>query len=262
MESNEVKKFWDKNAEAWTQLSRAGYDTYRNYLNTPAFFALLPEVAGKKGLDLGCGEGYNTRLLAEHGAKVIGLDISTVFVQQAKSFQSDGSLIPEYLIGNAQELPLADASFDFVTGFMSFMDIPDTEMLLSEVWRALKPGGFLQFSISHPCFDLPRRKNLRDTEGRTYAFELGGYFQHGDGKVAEWLFSAAPQEAVESFSKFQTPNFNHPLSYWLNTLIQTGFVLEAFSEPMPDDQTVLEQPNIQDAQVIAYFLIIRARKPS
>jgi hypothetical protein len=52
------------------------------------------------------------------------------------------------------------------------------------------------------------------------------------------------------------------LSYWLNTLIQTGFVLEAFAEPRPDDQTVLEQPNIQDAQVIAYFLIIRARKPA
>ena len=262
MESEEVRKYWDRNAKAWTQLSRAGYDTYRNYLNTPAFFALLPEIAGKKGLDIGCGEGYNTRLMAERDAKVIGLDISTVFVQQAKSFQSEGSLIPEYLIGNAQELPFADVSFDFVTGFMSFMDIPDTETLLSEVWRALKPGGFLQFSISHPCFDLPLRKNLRDTEGRTYAFEMGGYFERDRGKVAEWLFSAAPPEAVEGLSKFQTPNFNHPLSYWLNTLIQTGFVLEAFAEPMPDDQTVLEQPNIQDAQVIAYFLIIGARKPA
>ena len=262
MESDEVRKYWERNAKAWTQLSRAGYDTYRNYLNTPAFFALLPEIAGKKGLDIGCGEGYNTRLMAERDAKVIGLDISTVFVQQAKSFQSEGSLIPEYLIGNAQELPFADACFDFVTGFMSFMDIPDTETLLSEVWRTLKPGGFLQFSISHPCFDLPRRKNLRDAEGRTYAFELGGYFERDRGKVAEWLFSAAPPEAVEGLSKFKTPNFNHPLSYWLNTLIQTGFVLEAFSEPMPDDQTVLEQPNIQDAQVIAYFLITRARKPA
>ena len=262
MESEEVRKYWDRNAKAWTQLSRAGYDTYRNYLNTPAFFVLLPDVAGKRGLDIGCGEGYNTRLLAEHGAKVIGLDMSSVFVQQAKSFQSRSSLNPEYLIGNAQELPFADACFDFVTGFMSFMDIPDTETLLSEVWRTLKPGGFLQFSISHPCFDLPRRKNLRDAEGRTYAFELGGYFERDRGKVAEWLFSAAPPEAVEGLSKFKTPNFNHPLSYWLNTLIQTGFVLEAFSEPMPDDQTVLEQPNIQDAQVIAYFLITRARKPA
>ena len=262
MEAEEVRKHWNRNAEAWTQLSRAGYDTYRNYLNTPAFFELLPEVDGLKGLDLGCGEGYNTRLLAEHGANVIGLDISSVFVRHAKTFQAQSCHIPEYLIGNAQELPFADACFDFITGFMSFMDIPDTAALLGEVWRALKTGGFLQFSISHPCFDLPLRKNLRDAEGRTYAFEIGGYFQHAEGNVAEWLFSAAPPEAVESMRKFQTPNFNHSLSYWLNTLIQTGFVLEAFAEPRPDDQTVLEQPNIQDAQVIAYFLIIRARKPA
>jgi ubiquinone/menaquinone biosynthesis C-methylase UbiE len=176
MESEEVRKHWNRNAEAWTQLSRAGYDTYRNYLNTPAFFELLPEVDGLKGLDLGCGEGYNTRLLAEHGANVIGLDISSVFVRHAKTFQAQSCHIPEYLIGNAQELPFADACFDFITGFMSFMDIPDTAALLGEVWRALKPGGFLQFSISHPCFDLPLRKNLRDAEGRTYAFELGAIF--------------------------------------------------------------------------------------
>ena len=202
MEAEEVRKHWNRNAEAWTQLSRAGYDTYRNYLNTPAFFELLPEVDGLKGLDLGCGEGYNTRLLAEHGANVIGLDISSVFVRHAKTFQAQSCHIPEYLIGNAQELPFADACFDFVTGFMSFMDIPDTAALLEEVWRALKPGGFLQFSISHPCFDLPLRKNLRDAEGRTYAFEIGGYFQHAEGNVAEWLFSAAPPEAVESMRKF------------------------------------------------------------
>ena len=168
MESDEVRKYWERNAKAWTQLSRAGYDTYRNYLNTPAF-CIVARSCRQRGLDIGCGEGYNTRLLAEHGASVIGLDMSSVFVQQAKSFQSRSSLNPEYLIGNAEELPFADACFDFVTGFMSFMDIPDTETLLSEVWRALKPGGFLQFSISHPCFDLPLRKNLRDAEGRTYA---------------------------------------------------------------------------------------------
>jgi len=141
-------------------------------------------------------------LLAEQGAKVIGLDISSVFVRHAKTFQSQSCHIPEYLIGNAQELPFADATFDFIPGFMSFMDIPDTAALLGEVWRALKPGGFLQFSISHPCFDLPLRKNLRDVEGRTYAFEIGGYFQHAEGNVAEWLFSAAPPEAVESMRKF------------------------------------------------------------
>jgi trans-aconitate methyltransferase len=41
-----------------------GHDIYRDHLNTPAFFAMLPDVEGLAGLDIGCGEGHNTRLLA------------------------------------------------------------------------------------------------------------------------------------------------------------------------------------------------------
>jgi hypothetical protein len=44
-------------------------------------------------------------------------------------------------------------------------------------------------------------------------------------------------------------------------LIETGFILEHIEEPCPDDETVLQCPNIQDAQVVAYFLHIRARRP-
>ena len=44
MNHKEVGRYWDKNAEVWTRLSRAGYDVYRDYLNTPAFFKMLPDV--------------------------------------------------------------------------------------------------------------------------------------------------------------------------------------------------------------------------
>ena len=43
-------------------------------------------------------------------------------------------------------------SFDFVTSFMALMDMPDQGRVLREIARVLKPGGFLQFSILHPCF--------------------------------------------------------------------------------------------------------------
>jgi hypothetical protein len=47
MAHEEVGRFWNGNAEAWTKLARAGFDVYRDYLNTPAFFELLPDVAGR-----------------------------------------------------------------------------------------------------------------------------------------------------------------------------------------------------------------------
>ena len=44
MDHEDVGRFWSANAEAWTRLSRAGYDIYRDAFNTPAFFDLLPDV--------------------------------------------------------------------------------------------------------------------------------------------------------------------------------------------------------------------------
>ena len=84
MDHEEVGRHWDENAEAWTRLARAGYDVYRDELNTPAFLEMLPDVDGLSGLDVGCGEGHNTRLVLERGARMTGIDIAENFVRHAK----------------------------------------------------------------------------------------------------------------------------------------------------------------------------------
>src|SRR6266540_1382236 len=181
MNHEEVGRFWNANANAWTTLARAGYDIYRDYLNTPAFFEMLPHVAGLAGLDIGCGEGHNTRLLAKRGARVTGIDIAEDFIGHAARAEAEAPLGIEYRVASAVELPFPDAHFDFATGFMSFMDVPETDRVVAEAARVLKPGGFLQVSISHPCFDTPHRRNLRDSNKKTYAIEVGEYFRGRDG---------------------------------------------------------------------------------
>lgn len=261
MKHTEVGACWNRNAAAWTKLARAGYDVYRDWLNTPAFFEMLPSVRGLSGLDIGCGEGHNTRLLARAGATVTALDISQIFVRQARNLEEQEPLGINYLAASAVELPFADAAFDFATGFMSYMDIPETGAVLAEACRVLKPGGFLQFSITHPCYDTPHRRNLRDENGITYAIEVGDYFRGRHGEVVEWLFSAAPPEAIEGLPRFQVPRFTRTLSDWLNLVIDNGFRLERIEEPRPSDEAVEKCPAVQDAQVVAYFLLVRARKP-
>jgi len=262
MDHREVGRYWNDNADAWTKLSRAGYDTYRDTINTPAFLETLPEVRCLLGLDIGCGEGSNTRLVAERGARMTALDVAEQFVGHAKATEDADPAGIDYLVASGVETPFRDEAFDFATAFMSFMDIPETDRVIAEAFRILKPGGFLQFSISHPCFDTPHCRNLRNEKGLTYAKEVGGYFQTKNGDVSEWLFSAASPEAREGLPPFRTPRFTRTLSQWLNLLIDTGFLLERVGEPRPSDETVRQHPNVQDAQVVAYFLHIRARKPA
>jgi trans-aconitate methyltransferase len=81
MDHGEVGGYWDRNADSWIELSRAGYDVYRDLVNTPAFLAMLPDVTGSTGLDLGCGEGHNTRLLARRGARMRAIDLAWRFLE-------------------------------------------------------------------------------------------------------------------------------------------------------------------------------------
>ncbi len=260
MDHKEVGQYWNGNAETWTQLARAGYDVYRDYLNTPAFLAMLPDVRGLSGIDIGCGEGHNTRLIAKQGAALVGIDIADVFIRHAAEAEQKEPLGIEYRVASAVEIPFPDQHFDFATAVMSLMDVPETDRALAEAFRLIKPGGFLQFSITHPCFDTPHRRNLRNEKGLTYAIEVGDYFRNLNGDVTEWLFGAAPKELKQTLPKFKIPRFTRTVSEWLNILVGTGFVIERVEEPRPSDETVRKCPDVQDAQVVAYFLHVRARR--
>lgn len=256
-----VGEFWNGNAEAWTKLARAGYDVYRDQLNTPAFLKMLPPVGGLSGLDIGCGEGHNTRLVAQLGAKLHAIDIAKTFIRLAQAEESRVPLGIVYQEASAVELPFADNSFAFATAFMSLHDIPELERVLAEAFRVIRPGGFLQFSILHPCFNPPHRRNCRDEDQLTYAVEVGDYFIDARGRIDEWIFGAAPKSMRDRLPKFKVPRFHRPIGEWFNLLVSAGFAVERVEEPCPSAQTVLEHPSIQDAQVAAYFLHVRVRKP-
>jgi SAM-dependent methyltransferase len=254
MDEREAGSYWEENADAWTRLARQGYDVYRDLINTPAFLDLLPDIAGLTGLDLGCGEGHNTRLFAGRGAAMYGVDISSTFLRHARA---EGGGI-HYTVASAQRLPFAAESFDFAVACMSLMDVPDPAAALCEAVRVIKPSGFLQFSILHPCFFTPHRRLLRDLAGREYAVEVGRYFET-DPIMEEWLFSAAPASAKAGMRPFHTVNFHRPLADWINMIADAGLRIERAVEPYATPELAAQYPRIADTRVVAYFLHLRCR---
>lgn len=260
MDSADAASFWEANAETWTAHARAGYDLYRDGLNTPAFLADLPPIAGLCGLDIGCGEGGNTRKLAQAGARMSAIDMAPTFVRHAREAEDAQPLGIAYREADGTALPFADASFDFATAFMSLMDMPRQDRALGEAARVLKPGGFLQFSILHPCFAPPYRKVLREADGSIRAIEVGRYFDGVDGEIETFRFGAAPAEVKAAVEPFRVPRFHRTLSEWVAMIVAAGLAIEHMAEPRVDAQTARAVPYLADTRVAPLFLHIRARK--
>jgi ubiquinone/menaquinone biosynthesis C-methylase UbiE len=253
-------RLWEENAEAWTVMSRAGYDVCRDLYNTPGFLAILPSVDGLRGLDLGCGEGNNTRLVASRGAHLTALDISPTFVCAANDWEKGKPQGIRYLVGSGWHLPFPDSTFDFVTSFMCLMDIPHPEKAVQEVSRVLKPGGFFQFSMTHPCFCPPQFGWKHDAGGNKIAREVGDYYREGTW-VDEWTFGTAPVELKAKYRKFRTAYYHLTLSSWVNLLVDAGLRIERMCEPLASDEVIAETPYLVDSKVVPLFLQMLCRKP-
>jgi ubiquinone/menaquinone biosynthesis C-methylase UbiE len=111
------------------------------------------------------------------------VDVAPTFVAHASTAEHDEPLGIVYALASATALPFPDERFDFATAFMVFMDLPDHRAAFGDAYRVLRPGGFLQLSILHPCFVPPLRTVLRDAQGRPYAVEVGRYFDAAEGEL-------------------------------------------------------------------------------
>ncbi len=153
MSLRDPKSEWNKIAQAWSE--QAGHEGVWHQKNDidPIVENVLGSINGKKIFEIGTGNGYFARKLAKKGARVIGTDISPIFISYAKTEENKNPLGISYLVKDATRLSgIKSNSFDIVLANMCFIDIPDTEKAIAECSRILKKGGRLVFSLTHPVF--------------------------------------------------------------------------------------------------------------
>lgn len=261
MNDIDVGRYWDENADNWTLLARAGCDVWRDLVNAPAFQRMLPDVNGLSGLDVGCGEGYNTRLTAARGARMLAFDISPKFVRYADEEARRTGANIRHLRASALHLPFPGACFDFAMATMSLMDTPDHTAVINETYRVLRPGGFLQFSVLHPLFNGADSGWEKSSDGLKSGFIVRDYFNPMQGVVEDWIFSHTPPE-YQNFPKFHVPRFDRTFSGWLNLVAEAGFILECCDEPTATGEARERFSKYADSGLIPFSLIIRCRRPS
>ncbi len=94
-------------------------------------------------LDIGCGNGAQTRLFVPDADRSVGFDLMPI--QQTEGYDRSDSF--SFVQGNAQELPFYNNVYDTVTSFEVLEHVPDDAAVLSEMYRVLKPNGLLVISV-------------------------------------------------------------------------------------------------------------------
>jgi SAM-dependent methyltransferase len=124
------------------------------------FLEVVGAVSGLTVLDAGCGEGYLSRMLAQRGANVTGIDISPRLVEMARAKDPDGA--STYQVADlSQPLPAYQAHFDLVASYFVLNDVYDYEGFLATLSAALKPAGRLVIFMNNP-YSLVARNHVTD----------------------------------------------------------------------------------------------------
>jgi SAM-dependent methyltransferase len=155
---------WDDKAEAfalwagraWTQDEPA----WGEYNMPDAELGALPEdVSGMDVIDLGCGTGYFCAWMAKKGARPVGIDNSPKQLETARRLQQEFGIDFPLHLGNAEDLPFPDESFDLAISEYGASIWCDPYTWIPEAARVLRPGGRLVFLVNGPLVllcSLPR----------------------------------------------------------------------------------------------------------
>jgi 2-polyprenyl-3-methyl-5-hydroxy-6-metoxy-1,4-benzoquinol methylase len=230
------------NKTLWDQ--RTQEHLHSNFYDMPGFLAgenklnaieldLLGDVRGKTIIHLQCHFGIDTLCLARMGAKVIGVDLSSAAITQAKLLAAKANIDATFVEGNVLDAPdLIAQKADLI--FASYGVIgwhPDAQKWADVAAKLLKPGGQIVFAEFHPAvwmFD-------DDFEKITYPY-----------------FNGAPivEDLEGTYTDFDAPiknssiTWNHGLAEVMQAFINAGFAIADFREfdysPYPCFKTAVE----------------------
>jgi SAM-dependent methyltransferase len=211
----------------------------------PLIVALLPDVAGKRTVDLGCGFGWTCRWMRERGAKsVLGIDLSENMIQRARTLTNDPAI--EYRITDLGTLALPEAAFDLAYSSLAFHYIEDFDRPVRTIHRALAPGGALVFTIEHPVYMAAARPHwISDDDGKR-TWPVSRYAIEGE-RQTDWFVNGVVK-------------YHRTISTTLNTLMRAGFELLRIEEFAPSSQQIAETPSLAEELERPMMLSVAARR--
>jgi SAM-dependent methyltransferase len=202
---------WSTGGKDYNQISRGIADSIEHCV------LRLDPRPGERILDLSTGTGWTSRLVARRGATVIGVDIASGLLDAARAQAEAEGLAIDYQIGDAEQLPFADAAFDAVVSTCGVMFASRPEAAAAELARVCRPGGrialttwlsdgnlFKMFQVMRAYMPPPPSPPPPSPFewGRTERIQqlLGGAFDLKFEKGVSFYREPSPEAAWQTFS--------------------------------------------------------------
>ncbi|UZF94114.1 class I SAM-dependent methyltransferase [Bosea sp. NBC_00550] len=211
----------------------------------PVLRSMLPELAGKDVLDLGCGFGWFCRFAAGEGARsVLGIDLSEKMLERARRETREAGVV--YERADLESFVPQPAAFDLIYSSLAFHYLADLAGLFGRVHAALKPGGSLVCSVEHPLLTAPARQEwLADADGRA-TWPVNGYLDEGE-RVSNWLAEGVVKR-------------HRTIATYVDLLLAAGFSLTKLVEWAPSPEQVAAEPGWAKERERPFFLLMAASR--
>jgi len=199
-----ILEVWHGNAAPWTDAVRGRRIESRRLVTDRAIVDAVLSRRPRSAIDLGCGEGWLARALAEYGVDVLGVDAVPALIDAARAQGGGRFEAMSYAQIAAGEL---HGKADVAICNFSLLGKESTEAVLAAVPRLLEPGGALLVQTLHPvvaCGELPYRDGWRE----------GSWAGCGEGfgQAAPWYFRT--------------------LAGWVDTFLACGLRVARIEEPL------------------------------
>ena len=210
---------WDSVADQWVEPGRLNWqqsEPHWGIWQIPESEAqLLPDVYGLDVIELGCGTGYVSSWLARRGARPVGIDNSPRQLETARGFQEEFGIEFPLILGNAEDVPLPDASLDLAISEYGAAIWADPYRWIPEAARLLRPGGQLIF-LGNSTFFMLCAPDLEVEGPATDRIRRNYFGMH--------RFEWADEDSVE---------FHLGYGDWIRLLRSSGFEIEDMVELRP-----------------------------
>ncbi len=218
-------------------------------IEIPAFRNIMPNVTGKKILDLGCGYGENDKYYKELGAKsILGLDISTHMIEIANKDNKLSDI--DYKVMAMEDISQINDKFDIVISSLAFHYIKDYNKLLKDIYNLLNKDGYLIFSQEHPfttCIKYTENVKKGHTIIDDKYFGLFSDYNRPGIRTKEWFDKTVIK-------------YHRTFTEVINELVKNGFYVERIEEPVATKDALNKNPKYINQLDRPFFLIIKAKK--